>query len=129
MRSVSYQIQNKGLCFSRSKDPWDMPVTLQNQDLGLGLTHLIRLYYLILTWFDIFIYRSKTNYNPPLETKDGSCNNYGLSKDILVRKQSPIAVFTDFTDDLGLCICHEVSKTLTVSLKGDLILESSPDCH
>lgn len=50
-----------------------MPVTLQNQDLGLGLNRLIRLYYLILTWFDIFIYRTKTNYNPPLETKDGSC--------------------------------------------------------
>lgn len=48
---------------------------------------------------------------------------------MLVRKESPIAVSTDFTDDLGLCICHEVSKTLTVSLRGDLILESSPDCH
>lgn len=90
-----------------------MRVTLQDQDLGLGLNHLIWSYYLILTWSDIFI--SKTNYNPLLETKDGSCNNYGLLKEILVWKQSPIAVFTDFTDDLGLCISHEVSKMLIVS--------------
>lgn len=89
-----------------------MPITLQNQGLGLGLNHyLIWSYYLIVIWSDIFT--PKTNYNLPLETK-----NYGLSKEILVWKQSPIAVFMDFTHDLGLCICHNVSKMLIVSLKG-----------
>lgn len=110
-----------------------MAVTSQNQAMDLGPNHyLITLSYRNLIWrlytppkthththTYIAMHISIYTYIKPFSWKNNkSGNNYALSKEILVWKQSPIVVLLDFTDQLGPHICHQVSKMLIRSWKG-----------